>query len=74
VFENSVFENSVLRGIFGAKRDEVIGEWGNLHNEELHDLYCSPMGTLLVAQWLRQCATNRKVAGSNPDGVIGISH
>jgi hypothetical protein len=29
-------------------------------------------GTLLVAQWLRHCATNRKAAGSIPDGVIGI--
>jgi hypothetical protein len=37
-----VFENWVLRGIFGAKRDEVTGEWKKLHNEELHDLYCSP--------------------------------
>jgi hypothetical protein len=32
----------VLRGIFGAKRDEVTGEWRKLHNEELNDLYCSP--------------------------------
>ena len=37
-----VFENRVLRKIFGAKRDEVTGEWRNLHNEELNDLYCSP--------------------------------
>jgi hypothetical protein len=36
-----VFENRVLRGIFGAKRAEVTGEWRKLHNEELHDLYCS---------------------------------
>jgi hypothetical protein len=36
-----VFENRVLRGIFEPKRDEVAGEWGKLHNEELHDLYCS---------------------------------
>jgi hypothetical protein len=34
-----VFENRVLRGIFGPKRDEVTGEWRKLHNEELHDLY-----------------------------------
>jgi hypothetical protein len=37
-----VFENRVLRGIFGPKRDEVIGRWRKLHNEELHNLYCSP--------------------------------
>jgi hypothetical protein len=36
------FENRVLRRIFGPKRDEVTGEWGNLYNEELSDLYCSP--------------------------------
>jgi len=40
-----VFENRVLRGIFGAKRDEVTAEWRKLHNEELNDLYCS---TLIV--------------------------
>jgi hypothetical protein len=37
-----VFENSVLRGIFGPKRDEVTGEWRKLHYEELRDLYSSP--------------------------------
>jgi hypothetical protein len=36
------FENRVLRRIFGPKRDEVIGEWRKLHNEELHDLCSSP--------------------------------
>jgi hypothetical protein len=44
-----VFENRVLRRIFGPKRDEVTGEWRKFHNEErkfhneeLHDLYSSP--------------------------------
>ena len=37
-----VFENRVLRRIYGPRRDEVTGEWRKLHNEELHDLYCSP--------------------------------
>jgi hypothetical protein len=34
-----VFENRVLRRIFGPKKDEVTGEWRKLHNEELRDLY-----------------------------------
>jgi len=37
-----VFENRVLRKIFGPKRDEVTEEWRKLHNEELNDLYSSP--------------------------------
>ena len=36
-----VFENKVLRRIFGPKRDEITAEWRKLHNEELNDLYCS---------------------------------
>jgi hypothetical protein len=37
-----VFENRVLRRIFGPKRDEVTGGWGKLYNEELHNLYSTP--------------------------------
>jgi hypothetical protein len=37
-----VFENRVLRRIFGPKRDEVTGGWRKLHNEELHNFYFSP--------------------------------
>ena len=37
-----VFENMVLRRIFGPRRDELTGEWRRLHNEALYDLYCSP--------------------------------
>jgi hypothetical protein len=37
-----VFENSVLRRIFGPKRDEVTGEWRKFHSGELHNLYSSP--------------------------------
>jgi hypothetical protein len=37
-----MFENRVPRRIFGLKRDEVTGGWRKLHNEELHNLYCSP--------------------------------
>jgi hypothetical protein len=37
-----VFENRVLRRVFGPKRNEMIGEWKKLRNEELHDFYSSP--------------------------------
>jgi len=37
-----VFDNRVLRRIFGPKRDEVTGEWRKLHNEKLNDLYSLP--------------------------------
>jgi hypothetical protein len=41
-----VFENRVLRRVFGPKRGEVTGEWRKLHNEELGDLYSFPGGTI----------------------------
>jgi hypothetical protein len=37
-----IFENRVLRRIFGPKRDEVTGDWKKLHNEDLNNLYSSP--------------------------------
>jgi hypothetical protein len=40
--ELRVFEKRVLRKVFGPNRDEVMGGWRNLHNEELHNLYSSP--------------------------------
>jgi len=47
-----VFENMVLRRIFGLRRDEVTGEWRRLHNEELNDLYCSHNIVRLI-KWRR---------------------
>jgi hypothetical protein len=44
-----VFENRVLRRIFGPKRDEVTVEWRKLYNEELRDLYSSPSVTRMVS-------------------------
>jgi hypothetical protein len=41
-FRLRVFDNKVLRRIFGPKRDEVAGEWRRLHNKELYALYSSP--------------------------------
>jgi hypothetical protein len=47
-----VFENRVLRRIFGPKRDEVTGDWRKLHNEELHNLYFSPnIITMRMMRW-----------------------
>jgi hypothetical protein len=43
-----VFENRVVRRIFGTKRDEVIGGWRKMHNEELHNLYCSPSIIIMI--------------------------
>jgi hypothetical protein len=37
-----VFESRVLRRIFGSKREEVVGGWRSLHNEEFHNFYASP--------------------------------
>jgi hypothetical protein len=43
-----VFENRVLRRIFGPKRDQVTGGWRKLHNEELHNLYSSPSIIIMI--------------------------
>jgi hypothetical protein len=43
-----VFENRVLRRIFGPKRDAVTSEWRKLHNKELHNLYSSPSITRII--------------------------
>ena len=48
-----VFENMVLRRIFGPRRDEVTGEWRRLHNEELNDLYTSPNSVRVIKSRMR---------------------
>jgi hypothetical protein len=48
-----VFENRVLRRIFGPKRDEVTGEWRKLHNKELHDLYSSSIIRIMKIMRMR---------------------
>jgi hypothetical protein len=48
-----VFENRVLRRIFGPKRDEITGEWRRLHNKELHALYSSPNMIRVIKPKLR---------------------
>jgi len=55
-----VFENRVLRRIFGSKRDEVTGAWGKLHNEELNDLYSLHIVRVIKSRkmrWARHVAS-----------------
>jgi hypothetical protein len=54
-----VFENMVLRRIFGPKRDEVTGEWRKLRNEELQDLYSSP-SIIRIMKWRRMRRAGHK--------------
>jgi hypothetical protein len=51
-----VFENKVLRRIFGPKRDEVTGGWRKLHNEELRDLYSAPSIIRIIKSRRMTCA------------------
>jgi hypothetical protein len=57
-----VFENRVLRRIFGPRREEVTGDWRKLHNEELHNLYSSPNIIRMIQvkedAMARPCSTN----------------
>jgi len=48
-----VFENMVLRRIFGPRRDVITGEWRRLHNEELNDLYSSPNNVRVIKSRMR---------------------
>jgi hypothetical protein len=60
-----VFENRVLRRVFGPKRDEVTGEWRKQHNEELNDLYSSPNIVRVIKsrrmRWARHVARMGRV-------------
>jgi hypothetical protein len=72
-----VFENSVLRRIFGPKRDELTGGWRKLHNEELHNLYSSTSIIRMIKSRMmngRACSTNGekrdayRILVGNPEG------
>jgi hypothetical protein len=58
-----VFENRVLRRVFGPKRDEVTGDWSNLHNVELNDLY--PLSNI---NWVIK---SRRMSWVGPDARMG---
>jgi hypothetical protein len=63
-----VFENRVLRRIFGLKRDEVTGGWRKLHNEELHGLYSLPSIIRVIKarrmRWAGHVASMEEVRGA----------
>jgi hypothetical protein len=63
-----VFEDRVLRRIYGPKRDEVTGGWRKLHNEELHGLYSSPSAVRVIKarrmRWAGHVARMGEVKGA----------
>jgi hypothetical protein len=74
-----VFENRVLRRIFGPKRDEATGEWRRLHNEELNDLYSSSNIRVIklrrmrwaghvAGMWEKRGAYRIRGGGGRPEG------
>ena len=66
-----MFKNKGITSVFEAKRDEATEEW----KRSVREVYiictqCHILSGTAVAQWLKYCATNRKVAGSIPAGVM----
>ena len=67
-----MFENMVLRRIFGPRRDEVTGEWRRLHNEELNDLYSSPNIVRMTKSRRMRWAGHVARMGGGGEGVRGL--
>jgi hypothetical protein len=59
-----VSENRVLRRIFIPKREEVRGDWRRLHNEELHNLYASPIIIIMIFIIIRAIKIKDKMGGA----------
>jgi len=67
----TVFENRVLRRVFGPKRDEVTREWRKLHNEELNNLYSSP-NIVRVIKWRRMRRAGHVASMGEGRGVYRV--
>jgi hypothetical protein len=66
-----VFENRVLRRIFGSKREEVAGGWRRLHNEELQNLYASPNIVRVIKSWRIKLAGHvARIGEMNSDSIF----
>jgi hypothetical protein len=66
-----VFENMMLRRIFGLRKYEVTGEWRRLHNEEINDLYCSP-NIVRVIKWRRMRSAGHVARMGEEKGVYRV--
>jgi len=67
-----VFENMVLRRIFGPRKDEVTGDLRRLHNEELNDLYSSPnIVRVIKSRRMRWAGHVARMGGEG--GVLGFA-
>ena len=58
-----VFENRVLKSVFGSKRDEVTGEWRKLHNEDLRDLYSPNIVRVVKSRRMRWAGHVARMGG-----------
>jgi len=68
-----VFENMVLRRIFGPRRDEVTGEWRRLHDEDLNGLYSSPNIVRVIKSRIMRWARHVACMGEEGGGVQGLA-